>query len=388
MPIVWNTNAGASYGLDTWRRVIIIFTRSVSVGSRVLAMPLLGNAIASHRRLRGKQPAPAQYLLPPAAFQAIADESWHEIIALSADARRKHMHWVHVKTNNPQHRQPDSFTKQQFWEHMVKVYKECYPEPANPTKSILMFGLVAQERHHNSPRPQERDLHNHFAAYCSLQHYWRVVAETSLNKYHVKLHAACHEGYTTMYVYLRNVSPKKPLSEIDPDPYYSPDHPRGDVLQRLLAVGAHADRGQRGRKRRATDQPAGATADEPNLRVRTGDLYQLTAKTGIRTATALRAHAQSLADKGDSRWAEYCTVAGVWLQERIDSAWAVHDAPRTLAASTTTRIDRLLDASQKECTCGGVWIPGVLKVFGGHQMLTCQWPGRQARPGGLHMLAH
>ena len=33
------------------------------------------------------------------------DESWSELVALGDDARRKHVHWVHIRTNDPQHRQ-------------------------------------------------------------------------------------------------------------------------------------------------------------------------------------------------------------------------------------------------------------------------------------------
>ena len=53
------------------------------------------------RRLRDKQPTPAYYALPAPAFAALADEAWLELMSLSDDARRKHMHYVHVRTNNP-----------------------------------------------------------------------------------------------------------------------------------------------------------------------------------------------------------------------------------------------------------------------------------------------
>ena len=53
------------------------------------------------RRLPKKQLAPAQYVANQAVLQALADEGWREVTALSEDARRKHVHWVHVKTDNP-----------------------------------------------------------------------------------------------------------------------------------------------------------------------------------------------------------------------------------------------------------------------------------------------
>ena len=71
-------------------------------------------ALSVPRRLRSKQRAPACYLLPPAALRALADEAWSEVTALAEDARRKHVHWTHIRTTDPTHRQPESFTREEF----------------------------------------------------------------------------------------------------------------------------------------------------------------------------------------------------------------------------------------------------------------------------------
>ena len=124
-----------------------------------------GPAQEARRRLRQKQAAPARYPAPPgadyappppgaayvppaAALAALADEAWSELTALSDDARRKHVHWVHVRTHDASHRQPESFTRERFWRHLERVYRDVYPSAANKTGSILMFGAVAKERHH------------------------------------------------------------------------------------------------------------------------------------------------------------------------------------------------------------------------------------------------
>ena len=76
-------------------------------------------------RLKNKQPTPAHYALSPGQFAALADEAWSELTSLNDDKRRKHMHYVHVRTNNPDHRQPSSFTREEFWRHMERVYKDA-----------------------------------------------------------------------------------------------------------------------------------------------------------------------------------------------------------------------------------------------------------------------
>ena len=81
-------------------------------------------AVLSRQRLQGKQRPPAHYVLPPPAYQALVDEAWSELTSLSEDKRRKHVHWVHVRTADPQQTQPEAFTREGFWSHLCKVYKD------------------------------------------------------------------------------------------------------------------------------------------------------------------------------------------------------------------------------------------------------------------------
>ena len=154
----------------------------------------------ARRRLRRKQPAPEAFRLArerahaPAALQALADEGWSELTSLSEDAKRKHVHWTHVRTRNPLRQQPASFSRQGFWEFLCKVYKEVYPAAENKTGSILLFGMVAKERHAAAQQELLRDEHHHTPVYTARQHYWRPVAQRALEVYNVKLHAACHDG--------------------------------------------------------------------------------------------------------------------------------------------------------------------------------------------------
>jgi hypothetical protein len=163
-----------------------------------------------HRRLRGKQTEPAGWQTPaeqamPAdwptpAEQAIADEAWHELVLLEKDGRRQHMHWVHTRTTNPADKQPEDFTRAEFFDHMLRCYVDVYPEPANRHKCIALFGTVAKEKHLASNKDGERYEHHHSTMYCSKRHYWKPVAEVSYNKYKVKLHAATHSGYASMHL--------------------------------------------------------------------------------------------------------------------------------------------------------------------------------------------
>ena len=50
------------------------------------------------------------------------------------------MAWMHaasMRTNNPNDAQPHQMTNEQFWDHLVKVYREAYPDAHRPTFEFL-----------------------------------------------------------------------------------------------------------------------------------------------------------------------------------------------------------------------------------------------------------
>ena len=78
----------------------------------------------------------------------IDDENITEMTALLPDAKRKHVHCVLVRTGDPKHKQPETFTsREEVYKHLEAVYKDVYPNPDNESGSILLFGLVAKELH-------------------------------------------------------------------------------------------------------------------------------------------------------------------------------------------------------------------------------------------------
>jgi hypothetical protein len=166
----------------------------------------------------------------------------------------------------------------------------------------------------------------------------------------VKLHAACHDGYTMMWTYIKCTSPKKPLSELDPEVWLSEDHPRGDVLQKLLQVGAQAVR-----RFHVKPSSASASSDSP-ARMRPADLFSMVQATGIRTVAQLRERAHAEVQEGDSRLAEFCTThKPEEMQIYIDNAWAVHEAPQRALLAFGDRVGKLRAAAGAQCVCGGNW---------------------------------
>jgi hypothetical protein len=246
--------------------------------------------------------------------------------------------------------------------------EDVYPEGANSTGSIVLFGLIAKEPGHaQSVDEKLQKEHNHAAIYTSTQHYWNLIAARSLAAYRVKLHASTHSGYTTMYVYLAQASPSKPIAEVDGERWMSPAHPRGDQLRRLLKAGEKSE-GLTASRRRRTGGAAGSGgsasgAAAPAKRIRDGDILEICRAEGIRSCSALQALAKTRMDGGNAMLGEFCTARGaVRLGELVEAAWQVIDPPTPMGASS--RLGKLeAAASNFPCVCGGIWAAAASRVL-------------------------
>jgi len=315
------------------------------------------------RRLRGKQPPPwlqqagdkQLSAMEAMLMEALAAEEDEGPGLLPTTAKRKHVHWTFVRTFNKKYKQPHQFSRKKYWEHIAKCYKEVYPDKVSPTGSISQFGLVAAERHKNSPKEADRSDHKHCACFCSSQHYWNKVAKHSLEKYNVPLNAVAHNSYITMYAYLRQPTKKKPLHEIDAEPYLSDFHPRGADLVKLLGASqkgaaltmSRLDGGQHG-------------GDRKRKRL---SIFEEVQTHELRTVTALRAHACVEAKAGNTGLAEFCTRQGAKLEDVLLSAWATIDAPSELSAQGVSLMDKLVQASRSPCVCDGLWMSGAMQIL-------------------------
>ena len=292
-----------------------------------------------------------------AARAALAAERGDEdvLVPLSTTVKRKHVHYTFVHTANPQNKQPSDFTRKQYYAHLEKCYAEAYP--CNASRSgILMFGLVAQERHAEAPQHEYRDTHFHCAAFTQEQHYWNKVAKLSLRKYKVPINAVAHDSYTEMYEYLRVPSAKKPLCELDASAWSSPAHPRGDDLKKLLRAGRRAQSANAAHARRG--------AGDKRRRARAPSLFDVVSTKRVRTVVELQRLANDEAAEGNPALAEFCTRQGHKLQDLLDNAWQIIEAPQRALDAQRTLMDTLRQAaSDLTCVCAGRWPDGARLIL-------------------------
>ena len=321
------------------------------------------------RRLVGKQAPSAASVWQTMSKQSIASralvsEQWSEVSALCEGKQRQHVHYTHVRTLDLADRQPESFTRAEFYGHLERCYAEAYPESANRSGSILLFGAVAKERH-AAAEDGTRDEHHHAPTYCAKRHYWSKVAKLSYEKYRVKLNAVAHDNYYSMYRYITQPSAKKPLSELDQEVFLSQDHPRGESLRKLLEAGAVHANSMRGRKRNVGDKNDSGASMPKAKRIRLGDVYDFVVSHGVRTVLDLKALACKSASQGDTRLAEFCTAMGdEKLNQAIQNALGVLAAPQLQLVQGASRMELLRHAAiNGPCRCQGVWVPGALRVL-------------------------
>ena len=324
---------------------------------------MTGQSKATPRRLRTKQAPPdrARFLRDAVAAKAHALECADDVLqALGQKVRRHHVHFTHTRTKNSSHRQPASFTREEFWKHMEKCYLLAYPNSDSLTGSILMFGCVAKERHAQAWGLQHRDEHHHCPVFCSEQHYWKKVVRISREKFGVYLNAVEHTGYTEMYRYLKEPSQKKRLAELDGEMYISPLHPRGEELAKLL------DAGVRSRACRKGDPSSLADGHRAGRgkRQRVESVFEVIKKHNIQSVGDLESLANTEASAGRVAIAELYTRCGQKFPRMIENARRVIDAPLLAKERSMSLLDKLRRAAKEQpCVCGGTWGPGAVQVL-------------------------
>ena len=298
---------------------------------------------AARRRLRGKQGPSGQ-----AGDGALAAElqAVDGLAALPADARRQHVHWTMVATHSDQDVQPAALTRQGFWQHLLRCYQEAYPVAESPTGCILEFALVASERHQNAPKWEDRCTHFHAACFTTEKHYWRKVRRVSAERFHIHLNAVAHDCYSTMYHYLRRATKRKPLYELDTQPYHSPRHPQGDALKALLAAG-EAFHEVRSKKRRTTVDEGEL---QPQVRSHFGIFFQWVIGNGCRGAKgAVRLERDAVKElgKGRPQLLDFLRKNTHCLQELMEYCWRLNNADERLDRMDLPRIEILLRATSE-----------------------------------------
>lgn len=113
-------------------------------------------------------------------------------------------------------------------------------------------------------------------------------------------------NYVGQYLYIRNPSTKKPLSEIDTQPYHSSDHPMGEVLQQMIQRAERVRGATQARRQRPAGSHAAGGPPAKLPRLTFCDVADVVAANNILSVNAFHVCAKKLRESGDPRLSEYC----------------------------------------------------------------------------------
>jgi hypothetical protein len=299
----------------------------------------------SGKRMRTKTPAaatedPPFVLSNPLVLELLSTDG---LPALPDDARRHCVHYTMTRVRQKGAVQPRQLTRQKFWEILKLCFLEAYPDATSKTKSILQFGLTAQEKHKDAARDEDKSIHYHCATFASEKYYWRRIRQIAWKKHQIQLNAVAHDGYSTMYRYLKCPTTKKPLHELDPQAYASPLHPKGDELKELLEVGEKL-RNARASKRKL--EPAAEA--KPEVKSLFGAAFNWIVDNNLHgSAGALQFQADATTElqAGRPRLLEFVRKHRNDLADQIAFVWELLESPARLKRYQTERRELLLDAA-------------------------------------------
>ena len=264
---------------------------------------------------------------------------------LPGDARRHCVHYTMSRVHKAGAVQPNQMTRKKLWAHLCLCYTEAYPDATSDTNSILQFGLIAREKHKDAEREEDQSVHFHAACFTNDKHYWKKIRDISASRYNIHLNAVAHDGYSSMYRYLKCATAKKPVHELDPKPYYSPLHPGGDELKELLLVGEKL-RVARAAKRKLAEPEAASV--KPEVKSLFGTAFNWivdNAYKGTTGALQLQYDATTELQAGRPRLLEFVRKHRNDLEDQIAFVWELLEAPARLKRFSTPRQELLFQAA-------------------------------------------
>ena len=157
-----------------------------------------------------------------------------------AKSRRMGYFFTHVHHAGPLQgwdgpaRQPEYMSREDFYNHVEALYKQVKLNGAE-----ILYGVVVEEFRKNSPIVSMRKPHKHLATVATKRHMWLPIVKRSREQHGVNLNVSLKsfQGYAAQFEYIRSPSNKKPLAELDQQPYFSPGHPQGLELMSILKKG-------------------------------------------------------------------------------------------------------------------------------------------------------
>jgi hypothetical protein len=244
-------------------------------------------------------------------------------------------------------RPPSDFTREQIGA-AVRHALLASQQGVRQTTIGLVWLAVFLEQH------SDGDPHFHTAVKASGQFRFLGVKAKLLQLYGLCSHwSVTHAGYASATGYCYLPSPRKPLSQLDTQPFlWASDgaHPPLEIATRE-AVSANALACLRENVRRVR-----AEGGKEEQRFTDVDVWTVVVANNIARSAVGREQLMIFAKAhGGAAMVKYLFTNWAKVPELIDRAWQVEGAEETVAEHGLSRVDYLDTAAQSLCVCGGRW---------------------------------
>lgn len=243
-------------------------------------------------------------------------------------------------------RPPGDFTREDICMAVQEAVAASQVDAANPVTVVCMS--VFRECHSDGA------VHFHVALKGSKQFYFSRVKAHLLDQKCLASHwSLTHTGYASMIAYCYIPSEKKPLVQLDPEPFLwaaDGEHPSLAEASRE-PVNAKALAAARESARRAR-----AEASKSEQRFQDIDIWPIVVEQNIPVSDAARDQLMAYAKRsGGAQMVKYCFTNWAKLPDLVERAWAAETVEVQVEEHLKSRVDKVLEGAATPCTCGGRW---------------------------------
>lgn len=260
---------------------------------------------------------------------------------------------------------PKAFTPAQIGACFLAALAATQTARVEPLVFLLLS--VFLERHSSG------EVHYHVAVLADRCFRFVPLKRQLLQTDGLASHWSCsHDGYASCVAYCYLPSPKKPMEELDPNPWLWAAHgashpPLSEASQAPVTSKAWS-------KKRERDKLQRHEQGKGERRYREVDIWPIVVAEDIRPGPDCSERLMAYAKRcGGPVMVDFCFHNWDRLQSIVEKSWKVQHVEEYIAFQSKTRWQVLMDALQTACTCDGLWAGHARQILQQNGILVPTW---------------
>eukprot|EP00438_Fugacium_kawagutii_P001793 Skav235972 [mRNA] locus=scaffold592:191605:193317:+ [translate_table: standard] len=260
---------------------------------------------------------------------------------------------------------PGNFTREQVGGFFLAVLAATQGGRLQPLGFKLLS--VFLERHNTG------EIHYHVALLADRCFRFAPLKRELLRTHGLASHWSCtHDGYASCVAYGYLPSPKKPMEELDPDPWLwaanaAPHPPLAEASRAAVTTKALAKLRERERLQRHGD-------GKGEKRCREVDIWPIVVEQNIHPGADSAERVMAYAKRcGGPMLVEFCFQHWDRLQAIVEKSWKAQQVEDFVSFHNKSRWQVLQDALSTPCACAGAWTEHARRILRQNDIPTASW---------------